>query len=425
MYNFEVDDCHTYYVGEQGIWVHNTNCTETVSTKEVALERQVVKQEALNDLNNSCFIAGTLVHTKEGLKPIETLQIGDLVLSYPDTEPAPAAYRNEREHLYKYRPIKNVFVHDDQPITMLTVWDLANNIKETIHTAPNHPIYVKNRGWLEAEKLKWGNSVKDYDFADVLVKKILPTQQRAQVFNIEVDEFHTYFVGELGVWVHNKNIEGQPVELTNIRTRTTEIEIYKDSSFENRNPKDSTQNTGRLSEELGKDAMEASTGLEFRNELRNNSNNGPDLWHLDTSPLAAGKPAQLIVVDVKGSLYNNYSSVEGLGLNTKVERRMTEGSQGILNRQILPENVTTQFREAYDLWQAGKLEITTAEKISLYTKRFFNKAEKDTNQNTGNIGKRFAKMVMETETGLKFLDQEVRHGRKTMGRILPTEKKVS
>lgn len=28
---------------------------------------------------------------------------------------------------------------------------------------------------------------------------------RATVYNIEVEDWHTYFVGELGVWVHNAN----------------------------------------------------------------------------------------------------------------------------------------------------------------------------------------------------------------------------
>lgn len=28
VYNFEVEDSHTYYVGELGVWVHNTNCFE-------------------------------------------------------------------------------------------------------------------------------------------------------------------------------------------------------------------------------------------------------------------------------------------------------------------------------------------------------------------------------------------------------------
>ena len=30
VYNIEVEDFHTYYVGGNGVWVHNTNCTEPV-----------------------------------------------------------------------------------------------------------------------------------------------------------------------------------------------------------------------------------------------------------------------------------------------------------------------------------------------------------------------------------------------------------
>jgi Pretoxin HINT domain len=29
---------------------------------------------------------------------------------------------------------------------------------------------------------------------------------RIPVYNIEVEDFHTYFVGKEGVWVHNKNL---------------------------------------------------------------------------------------------------------------------------------------------------------------------------------------------------------------------------
>jgi len=33
-YNFEVEDYHTYYIGEEGILVHNMDCSTTVETIE-------------------------------------------------------------------------------------------------------------------------------------------------------------------------------------------------------------------------------------------------------------------------------------------------------------------------------------------------------------------------------------------------------
>ena len=35
----------------------------------------------------TCFAAGTLIHTKAGLKPIEGVEVGDLVLTYPEDQP--------------------------------------------------------------------------------------------------------------------------------------------------------------------------------------------------------------------------------------------------------------------------------------------------------------------------------------------------
>ena len=34
----------------------------------------------------ACFAAGTLVHTRDGLKPIEQIQVGDYVLSKPEND---------------------------------------------------------------------------------------------------------------------------------------------------------------------------------------------------------------------------------------------------------------------------------------------------------------------------------------------------
>jgi hypothetical protein len=38
-----------------------------------------------NSKNNSGFVAGTLIHTQTGLKPIEQIQVGDFVLSKPES----------------------------------------------------------------------------------------------------------------------------------------------------------------------------------------------------------------------------------------------------------------------------------------------------------------------------------------------------
>ena len=162
--------------------------------------------KAMNRLDswNTCFAAGTLVHTKEGLKPIEGIRVGDWVLSYPEDQVPPLHIREEHE--YTYRKVTATFVHDDEIVCKLIALNLANGIEEVIKVTPNHPIHEKDAGWVPASQLmSAGNVLGSYNFANLLTNRDRkPTEERTRVYNLEVDEFHTYYVGKLGVWVHNK-----------------------------------------------------------------------------------------------------------------------------------------------------------------------------------------------------------------------------
>lgn len=43
MYNFQVEDFHTYYVGENGVWVHNSDCVKKVESGETELKTKQQK----------------------------------------------------------------------------------------------------------------------------------------------------------------------------------------------------------------------------------------------------------------------------------------------------------------------------------------------------------------------------------------------
>jgi hypothetical protein len=52
--------------------------------------------------------------------------------------------------------------------------------------------------------LKPGDEFLTYDGELTIVDKVVPGGE-ARVFNLEVEDFHTYFVDWNGIWVHNKN----------------------------------------------------------------------------------------------------------------------------------------------------------------------------------------------------------------------------
>jgi hypothetical protein len=149
-----------------------------------------------------CFATGTLVHTKGGLKPIEEVRVGDLVLSYPDDHRTPDRFRSEDE--YTYKKVTRVFVTDDQPLHRLIVSNLASGDRETLYVTGNHPFYCNGTGWTPVSKMRRaGDVLENFRFGNLIVYRNYPDAGSGKVYNFEVEDFHTYYVGKEGVWVHN------------------------------------------------------------------------------------------------------------------------------------------------------------------------------------------------------------------------------
>jgi len=88
---------------------------------------------------------------------------------------------------------------------------------DTITTTPNHPFRVAGCGWVAAGELAAGDMLclADGGRADIvsLTREKLSTS--VDVYNVEVADFHTYFVAGAGVWVHNCGGETSTRQLAN------------------------------------------------------------------------------------------------------------------------------------------------------------------------------------------------------------------
>lgn len=76
---------------------------------------------------------------------------------------------------------------------------------ETIDSTPEHPFYVEGKGWVEASSLHPGMTIWFANGTKGTVEDIANEglEEPVTVYNFEVKDFHTYFVGECGVLVHN------------------------------------------------------------------------------------------------------------------------------------------------------------------------------------------------------------------------------
>ncbi len=135
-----------------------------------------------------CFVAGTLVTTKDGFKPIEEIEVGDKVLS-----------ENEMTGEVAFKEVYATSVSETDEFYHIHV-----NGEEIVATG-THPFYVYKFGWTTARALRAGDVLVLSNGELVTVEwidhEIL--ESPINVYNFEVTDFHTYFVGESGILVHN------------------------------------------------------------------------------------------------------------------------------------------------------------------------------------------------------------------------------
>ncbi len=215
------------------------------------------------------FIAGTLVHTKEGLKLIEQIQVGDWVLSRPESP--------EEGTETAYKRVTNTFRFENKEIVRFwwTPQPGGGFAKtESVYVTPNHPVWLNPDGWVAMgrlhlpEKMRPGSIPRgdeqwlnkelvladdgagamldvfnlyrtdrpdvafheedDWGFgglvffsgATVSFGNDMPydyekwgdpvneTRERytTTVYNIEVEDWQAYFVGKTGLWVHTPTV---------------------------------------------------------------------------------------------------------------------------------------------------------------------------------------------------------------------------
>ena len=149
-----------------------------------------------------CFVAGTLVHTAEGGKRIEDIVVGDMV-----------AARDEVNKTTTFKPVMQLFLVEGKEIVHVSV-RTASGESDIISTTNEHPFFVHQDWWRGASDLKAGDQLELLEGGIVEVTGVRVDAELATTYNFEVADVHTYFVGKLGVWVHNtcsmKYADGAP-----------------------------------------------------------------------------------------------------------------------------------------------------------------------------------------------------------------------
>ncbi len=152
-------------------------------SKSIKASNQVCAKPA------QCFVAGTLVMTAEGYKKIEDIELDDKVWSWCEETGEKILNR-----------VTNLFRNQTHDLVHLSI------AGEEITTTLGHPFYVVDYGWKKASELVEKDKVVLYNNAVVEVDNISieHTEELVDVYNLEVENAHTYYVTNKGVLVHNK-----------------------------------------------------------------------------------------------------------------------------------------------------------------------------------------------------------------------------
>ncbi len=140
-----------------------------------------------NNFGHSCFKAGTPVHTLNGTRPIETIQVGDQVLT-----------QNTASGALTYQPVVAVF--HNRPSETLRI-ELSG---ETVVATTIHRFWKPGKGWVMARQLQPGDTLRT--LGGLAQVTAVASDQVQPVFNLQVADGQSFFVGTVGTLVHDNSV---------------------------------------------------------------------------------------------------------------------------------------------------------------------------------------------------------------------------
>ena len=149
------------------------------------------------------FTPDTRVLTGDGKsKPIGDIKTGDKIEAADPTD-------GRHEGL---RRVAATLIHHDNDLLDLTVRE-PSGAAVTIHTTANHPFWDDtSHTWTQAADLHPGDALNTETDQHTTVLDLHPLPGAADMWNLTVDELHTYYVlaGATPILVHNCNVIDEP-----------------------------------------------------------------------------------------------------------------------------------------------------------------------------------------------------------------------
>lgn len=131
-----------------------------------------------------CFVAGTPIVTQRGMKAIDEISVGDVVLS-----------RNITTGELDWKPVLRTTQRPPEPTVILSAGG------EQLQCTTGHLFWVSGVGWKKASDLQPGNWM--HGAREPITLDKVSTASDEATFNLDVADFGTYFVGNSMLLSHD------------------------------------------------------------------------------------------------------------------------------------------------------------------------------------------------------------------------------
>ena len=154
--------------------------------------------------SNSCFLPGTLVSTPDGYVTIETIQVGDLVYAYNIN----SEFNNSA--VLEPKTVTKTYEHTWEEANKVTPLLIITHSQGELIVTPEHELLCLDKvdpnsdypGFVRADALAVGDIIYAEDGSELTITDIaIGPEHYEYVYNIEVDDYHTYVAN--GIRVHN------------------------------------------------------------------------------------------------------------------------------------------------------------------------------------------------------------------------------
>ena len=184
-----------YYVNDTLVY-SGSNLTYTATTSKTSNTYKIESEDNNGNIAtktgtftvSTCFVAGTKVLTKDGLKNIEDIKIGDYVYAI-----------NLTTSLRELSLVTDTMISQND-----TLYEITTTNGEVIKSTEKHEYYVLDKGWVRAYDLKVGDTLYSLK-GSMKIKTIrkVKLDKPVNVYNFTVENNHNYLITEYEFLVHN------------------------------------------------------------------------------------------------------------------------------------------------------------------------------------------------------------------------------